>query len=248
VRFEGLDVSSVQGVIDWKRVASLGRFRFAYCKATEGNAIRDPAFQRNAEGSRAELGRAGAYMFLGPKSPVEEQVRLFLDAIKPFDLRMPHAVDFEYPPPFSAEWNTLAPVLAGRCLEACQRIEQATGPTPIVYTYPFFGRTLPHTPELLTLASNYPLWIASYPGSKEPPLAETRRPAIPSPWRDFRCWQWVGNASPPVPGVAGPVDHNVWDGPLPGDEGAGGGVGAAGLVVATLALASVAYLAARGGV
>jgi Glycosyl hydrolases family 25/LGFP repeat len=72
---DGIDVSTFQGSIDWRRVSSLGtsqgeKIQFAYLKATEGDTGKDPRFTENWTGSKNMLPR-GAYHFFHARKIVD---------------------------------------------------------------------------------------------------------------------------------------------------------------------------------
>jgi lysozyme len=90
----GIDVSSHQGTIDWRKVAADG-MSFAYVKATEGADLVDPSFDRNWTGaSQAGLDR-GAYHFFTLCSSGLDQAENFLRTVPDDPHALPPAVDLE---------------------------------------------------------------------------------------------------------------------------------------------------------
>ncbi|HEX2392657.1 MAG TPA: GH25 family lysozyme [Solirubrobacterales bacterium] len=65
VQTPGLDVSHWEGTIDWATVGLLGA-RFAYIKATEGTAYRDPSFSTNYLQAYSQGIIRGAYHYARP--------------------------------------------------------------------------------------------------------------------------------------------------------------------------------------
>src|SRR3954469_12227006 len=63
---KGIDVSNLQGSIDWPAVHKAG-YRFAWVKAGEGD-WRDPQFLHNVKAAKAAGLKVGAYQFLRPKA------------------------------------------------------------------------------------------------------------------------------------------------------------------------------------
>ncbi|HYI58594.1 MAG TPA: GH25 family lysozyme [Microlunatus sp.] len=61
----GIDVSSYQGVVDWRSFAKVKR-SFAYVKATEGTSYRNPYFSGQFGGAKSAGLYAGAYHFANP--------------------------------------------------------------------------------------------------------------------------------------------------------------------------------------
>jgi GH25 family lysozyme M1 (1,4-beta-N-acetylmuramidase) len=62
---KGLDVSNLQGRIDWAQVQQAG-YRFVWIKAGEGD-WKDPNFLHNVKAAKAAGLKVGAYHFLRPK-------------------------------------------------------------------------------------------------------------------------------------------------------------------------------------
>jgi len=79
------------------------------------------------------------------------------------------------------------------------RVEAATGRTPIIYAASGFWNTLPNTAQF----ERYPLWVANY---------GVTCPDVPSPWDSWDMWQYSDSGS--VSGVAGGVDSNLFNGTL----------------------------------
>ena len=91
---KGIDVSHWQGDINWQKVKSSG-IDFAFIKATEGVGYVDPCFKSYTQGAAAAGLHIGAYHFLR-SGDVKKQAQDFLNAIKPYKLDYPVAVDVEH--------------------------------------------------------------------------------------------------------------------------------------------------------
>jgi len=90
----GIDVSSLQGSIDWSAVAADG-VSFAYIKATEGGNFIDPNFARNwADAKRAGI-RPGAYHFFTLCTPGAVQAENLLAQLGDHSDALAPAVDLE---------------------------------------------------------------------------------------------------------------------------------------------------------
>lgn len=193
----GIDVARYQGAIDWQAVRAAG-IAFAYIKATEGGDMTDPAFAANWRGAaRAGVPR-GAYHFFYFCRPAEEQARWFIRNVP----RDPAAL----PPVLDLEWNHLSPTCTRRPDGAVVRAEAARfldiltahyGQRPVIYTTPDFYRqtgigSLPGTEFWLRSVAGHPSRV--YPGQR------------------WTFWQYTGTGT--VPGVSGPVDINVFAGPV----------------------------------
>src|SRR6185436_12304579 len=60
---KGLDVSSHQGKIDWKKVAETNHYKFVFIKATEGHDFIDDNFEYNWKNAKENGFLVGAYHF-----------------------------------------------------------------------------------------------------------------------------------------------------------------------------------------
>ncbi|HXG79785.1 MAG TPA: GH25 family lysozyme [Methyloceanibacter sp.] len=194
---QGIDVSYWQGDIDWTKVREAG-IHFAFIKATEGGDHLDPKFAENWEAAkRAGIAR-GAYHFMYWCRPAHEQALWFM-------LNVPPDAD-ALPPVLDVEWNhqsktcpktiprdkALAKIKV--LLEAMQAY---TGKRPIIYTDPKFHREV-----LEGEFREYHFWLRSVAATPETVYRG----------RNWAFWQFTTTGR--VPGVAGPVDRNSFNGTL----------------------------------
>jgi len=207
-RHNGIDVSTVQGRIDWSQVAASG-IEFAYVKASEGGKYVDPAFGANASGALASGLKVGAYHFLYSQTDPEAQASLFVGTIKNQSLNLPPVVDMETPSPSAWAVHGGADLIAN-CLKFCQKVTALTGLVPMIYSYPWYLNSLIGADAL----AGYGLWLAVYHTETVAPT-ETTNPTVPAPWKTWQCWQWSGNNGLHVPGIGPVVDHDVWNGDFP---------------------------------
>lgn len=190
----GIDVSNHQGPsIDWGAVAGSGR-SFAFIKASEDPAYRDPHFARNwGECQRVGMVR-GAYCFAQPEQATPDQSVALLEqmlntagGLQVGDLV---ALDMEAGTGNLLEW----------VLDWCFECEGRLGVVPVIYSGHWFME--PHGLET-SLLGRYPLWYASYQAEPPPP---------PAGWDRLAFWQF--SASGTVPGVVGDCDEDVFYGSL----------------------------------
>ncbi|MBC7654628.1 MAG: glycoside hydrolase family 25 protein [Oligoflexus sp.] len=191
----GIDVSSYQGKIDWKKVNAMEyngiKINFAYIKATEGVTLVDPYFQRNWRESQQAGVIRGAYHYFKPKKSGIWQARFFLQTLKIEAGDLPPVVDIEESAGLSPE--ELIPNLQ----DFLDEVERKTKVKPIIYTgYQFYKDHLKGN------FNDYPLWIAHYYQPKLKLDSKTH-------W-DF--WQHADNAH--IDGIKGKVDMNVFNGEL----------------------------------
>lgn len=180
---KGIDISSVQGTVDFKAVAATG-VRFCIIKCGNGNDGVDPDYATNLAGAKAAGLYVGCYHFVYPlpttpdhptRSPAAQAMAHFKasQGALPFcDLEWPEEPDW-------AKWGCTAASIVEWVTEYLQAYEKLSGQRPIVYTYPNFAETI-KLPA--SFAQTYKLWIASY---------ETT-PTIPAPFTDWVVWQNSG--------------------------------------------------------
>jgi lysozyme len=222
---QGIDVFSGYGRICWPLVASSG-VDFAYIKCTTGNDGKDPAFDLNVDGARANGVAVGMYHFGYPLPPHPdhpgraplEQARAAFEACRGLGAdpgELSPALDAEWPPLAEwAKWGCSAAQISEWLHEYCEAAVMLWGRLPVLYTYPDFwrgnGKTYHGVSEAdVRWAASYPLWMASYthPGPGTPDLGG---PPVPPPWDDWAVWQYSAEGSPErIPGVAAcPVDRD----------------------------------------
>jgi len=151
----GIDVSSYQGKIDWKKVKAMKEdsvhVTFAFIKATEGISSVDAYFQRNwREAPKAGI-VCGAYHYFIPRKSGLWQARFFLQTVKFEEGDLPPVVDVE-------DLSGQSPEKMRRELQDfLQFVERKTKVKPIIYS----GLTF-YKDNLKGHFDGYPLWIAHY--------------------------------------------------------------------------------------
>lgn len=188
--YQGIDVSTFQGNIDWTRVKNAS-VDFAILRASYGWENRDrqvdARFHENAQGA-AEAGIPfGAYHY-SYASTVEEAHReadFFLDVIKGYRLGYPVAYDIE-----NRSQQALGTEGATAVAKVwCDDMKKA-GYYPLVYSNLSFVRNF-LTEEF---RAGTELWIAQY----------NDRPTYGAP---FGIWQYTSGGS--VDGISGRVDRDL---------------------------------------
>lgn len=198
---EGIDVSSIQGVIDWERVAAAG-IRFAYVRTVIGLDTRDAMRAVNAARARKagiELGLYGVcYPRHGRAQDAAQQAAQLAADHKASGATLRPMIDFEsladVPDATPQEWLAALD-------EYCDGLE-AAGLSPILYTYPSFWRSMSGWTFDARWAA-YPLWLAHY--------TKAGQPDVPPPWTRALVWQYAASApgfEGRVDGVPGLVDRN----------------------------------------
>lgn len=224
IRF--IDVSAVQGAVDYSRVKAAG-IRAVVVKVSEGMGGSDPRAQVNIRGAREAGLEVGAYHFCKASlSPGMQNLRddavgemQRFHTLANFDagpLNFPPVLDFEIfdgqPPTMAAEWLRVA------ILET----EQLWGRTPVIYTGAPMAAALALVPDLVRC----PLWIAAYPQSKLPSgawspaltweQAAARKFPTVHPWPAALMHQFSGGSNTlpgnHVDGIGPFVDCNLFAG------------------------------------
>lgn len=224
----GVDVSIVQGVVDWSKLFDAG-VRFAWLKCSEGNKRgRDSRFALNVRDAKAAGVYVGAYHFCYPlpsganvdagRDPVSQARRAFAEADQLGRLpgELPPACDIEWPAVNEwTRWGVTAASIADWTLAYLEEAARLWDRTPVLYTYPAFWKALGEAGKADAFA-RFPLWIAHYKhlGPGLPPEAD--RPIVPAPWDDWTVWQFSGDKGARLPGCAVDIDRNVWRGDLDG--------------------------------
>jgi lysozyme len=182
VFIRGLDVSQIQGTIDWTAVAAQG-YEFVFLRCYVGNNGPDNMYQANLIGAAAAGLKVGAYMFAFPlpengnasRSPQAQAAAHFAAAgnvpVVALDLEWPISSDF-------GKWGCSPSQIVDWVIAYMQAYQALSGIQPILYTYPYYMEMLNNDPRL----AQYKLWIASYENS----------PDIPAPWSSWVIWQNSG--------------------------------------------------------
>ncbi|EEF57447.1 glycoside hydrolase family 25 protein [Pedosphaera parvula] len=211
-RVMGIDVSSYQGTPNWSSVRSSG-ITFAWAKATEGTTITDGDFTYNENNGKAAGVYMGAYHFAHPNSasPSSEAGHFWAVAggyIQRDGKSLMPTLDFEV---FSGVVG--ASSYSDWANKWCNIIVSDAGAAgasvrPVIYTSScsagnFDGSVAQWIP-----------WIANYNG---------QNPQTGTPWSvcgGYDVWgagvwdAWQYSSSGSVPGIAGAVDLDVFNGSL----------------------------------
>lgn len=191
----GIDVSSFQKEIDWKKVKEAGVdfaiIRCAFRGYGSGKIVDDPYFYKNIEGALANDIEVGVYFFTEAINIEEavEEAEYTLDMIKDYNVTCPVVIDIEA---VSDEARTDEMTGAERtdCVIAfCDRIAQE-GYTPMIYANTrYFIKTL----EISRLEA-YEKWFALYDDTLYFPY-------------EISLWQY--SASGTIDGIKGAVDLDI---------------------------------------
>jgi lysozyme len=185
---KGIDVSSYQGRVDWRKVKAAG-YTFAWVKATEGTDFLDSTLKANVTGAKAAGVTVGAYHFLRPRGDRTgaAEARWFAKQLQAVGLG---AGDLR--PVLDVEETKLKiPATLQYVSEAVAELERL-GYRPVLYTFPAFVGDWP------ARFARLPLWIAN---------PDRPAPTVPKPWASYAAWQYSFKGH--VPGITGDVDLNT---------------------------------------
>ena len=154
--YDGIDISSYQGYIDWNKVSSDKNIRFVYIKATEGATYRSTHYAHNLSQARRNGMLVGSYHYLTSSSSIDEQFQNFSSfALKSVQDLVP-MLDVEV----RGNWSRSQ--LIDSVDKFCQLVQRLYGVQPMIYsTMEFYNKNL--TPHF----NKHLLYIGRY--SKEPP-------------------------------------------------------------------------------
>jgi lysozyme len=190
----GVDVSYYQGNVSWSQVKGSGR-QFAFARISDGLNYPDAKFAQNWPAMKSAGLVRGSYQFFRPSQDAGQQAQMVLDklaaagGLKPGDL--PPVLDLE-----SAD-GLASSVVVAKAKAWLAKIEAAIEVKPIIYTAAFMSNVIG------TNFGGYTLWVANY---------QTTCPTMPSGWTNWHFWQNSDSGS--VPGIAGNVDTNFFNGAL----------------------------------
>ena len=183
----GIDVSHHQGAVDFAAVRSSGR-GFVVVKATEGTSFTDPRFAGSRTRAHAAGLIVGLYHF-ARAGDAGAEAATFTRA----------AGDLQ-PGEFAVlDWEVTAPDPVGWCATWLTAVRAALGVPPLVYLN---QSTRDAFDWNRVVQGDVGLWLARYDGSTDACAA--------GHWPALTMKQYSDTGS--VPGVAGPVDLDVFYG------------------------------------
>lgn len=185
VKLKGIDVSSWQDIIDWKRVKSAG-IDFAILRSSF-YIRKDKTFEYNIVEAQKAGVMVGVYHYCYATTVLEarEEARYFLSVIEPYELDFPVILDFEDPSQEDLGKSRLTAIAKAFLDE----IKDA-GYYAMLYANKHWLTTLLDMDRL----SEYDLWLAEWRTS-------------PTYSGNFGIWQFSSEGR--VSGIRGDVDLNI---------------------------------------
>lgn len=196
VSLKGIDVSAYQEDIDWEKVAAddvqFAFIRLGYRGYSEGKLVTDAKFEDNIVGALKNGVKVGVYFVTQAISEEEaiEEAEYVLDAIAPYNVTWPVALDLEATSGKHPRTENLTAQERTTYVKAfCERIKEA-GYTPMLYSnIGWFLQEL----DLKEL-TDYDKWFAQY----------FNQPFFPY---EFQAWQYSNSGK--VDGISSYVDMNI---------------------------------------
>lgn len=191
----GIDVARFQPSVDWRKARKAG-VSFAFIKATEGGDLKDPKFKEHwRKAGRAGVAR-GAYHFFYFCTAAAVQARWFIKNVPRSRGSLPPVLDMEWNP-FSPTCTKRPPghVVRREARIFLDIVEKHFGQRPIVYTTPGF-----YEDTGIGRLKRTEFWLRT----------TAKTPSQAYPGKRWQFWQYSGTGI--VPGIADPVDLNVFNG------------------------------------
>lgn len=195
--FQGIDVSTFQGDIDWNAVRADG-IDFAIIRlgfrgyGAEGSMNLDAKFEQNMKGATEAGIKVGVYFFSQAITEEEarEEAAFVLEHLNGRPLQYPVVYDWEAVGSNEARTNGLSADTLGECANVfCSTIE-AAGYQSMIYMNPYVAYIKYDIRDVM----RYDLWFARYKD-------------LPDFHYDFKMWQYTEKGS--VAGISGKVDRNI---------------------------------------
>ena len=190
--YRGIDVSSWQGYIDYKKVKEDG-IEIVYIKASEGENFKDPYFDINYRNAKKNGLKVGVYHFLTATNIEEakEEARFFHKVIEKKQIDCKLAMDYERFYGLNIENSRKVAVAF------IEELKNITGKDVIIYSDLSNARDRFNIKEL----TKYPLWIAYYGDYRE--LERVRLD-----WNTWTGVQYEDNGK--ISGIKGNVDRDIF--------------------------------------
>lgn len=200
----GVDVSSYQETIDWKKAKAAG-VEFAIIRAgyrgygASGTVVADAYCKTNLENAKAAGVKVGAYFYsqaINEKEAAAE-AEYAIARLGGAKLDLPIVYDFEYAEPggsfggrlYNAKLTTQQKT--DLCLAFCETVEKAGYQGMVYSSKSMFANEL-YTSQI---TAKYPIWLAHY-------TTDTNYSG------EFDFWQYTSSGT--VSGMPGPIDCDFW--------------------------------------
>ena len=190
MEYSGIDVSEMQGKINWKSV-SLRKIKFAMIRATHGTSGVDSQFENNIKNiSSAEIS-AGAYHESSAANTLEATIEAnhFINTVKSYKLEYPLALKYENEATMGIGKNLVTDIII-----AFTKVIKNAKYFPILYASVQWLKSYVDIPRL----ENLDIWIADW--SVQPKI-------YPSYDKNVTIWQHSDRGK--IPGINGNVNLDI---------------------------------------
>ncbi len=199
----GIDVSTYQKDIKWKRVksaeADFAFIRAGYRSSKTGELHEDDMFEKNMKAARKAGIMKGVYFYSQAITPeeAEEEADYLLELVKDYDIEMPLAIDFEIyeggrlDQAIQTGEMAYASAYHDIVLAFCDRVEKAGYESCVYASYDMLTNYM----DSNMIGDEATIWASQY-GSKCDVEGE------------YMFWQCAEDAE--ISGIKGPVDHDIW--------------------------------------
>lgn len=193
MEIKGIDISSWQGKIDWKKVSDYG-MDFAIIRITEVGNVKDSQFENNFAGCNKYKIPVGVYKYSYAMniSEIQSEARKVVSVLNGRRIQFPVFLDLEH-----NNQRALGSESIHKMADAFREIIEAAG-----YKFAIYCNVDWYVNVICSHLKKYDFWVARYPANDNGTVVERLRP-------DFGVgWQYSSEAV--IPGISGKVDRNVF--------------------------------------
>ena len=193
MEIKGIDISSWQGKIDWKKVSDYG-MDFAIIRITEVGNVKDSQFENNFAGCNKYKIPVGVYKYSYAMniSEIQSEARKVVSVLNGRRTQFPVFLDLEH-----NNQRALGSESIHKMADAFRKIIEAAG-----YKFAIYCNVDWYVNVICSHLKKHDFWIARYPANDNGTLQERLRP-------DFGIgWQYSSKAT--IPGISAKVDRNVF--------------------------------------
>lgn len=199
----GIDVSTYQKDINWKKVksseADFTFIRAGYRDSKTGELCEDDRFEKNMKAAHKAGIMKGVYFFSQAVNEEEakEEAEYLLELVEPYDVEMPLVIDFEIYEGGRLEKAiqtgdmAYASVYHDIVLAFCDRVEKAGYESCVYANYSMLTNYMDST----IIGDEATIWASQYGGSCDVQ-------------GEYMFWQCSDEAK--ISGIKEPVDHDIW--------------------------------------
>ncbi|MDD3303539.1 MAG: GH25 family lysozyme [Clostridia bacterium] len=187
--YNGIDVSSWQGNIDFSKVKNAG-VEVVYIKSSEGTYYTDPYFKQNYNNAKANGIKVGFYHYVAARTTQQaiDEARFFVSTIGNTNPDCRLAMDFE------SFGNLTSSQVTQISLTFLEEVKRLSGKEVVIYSNAYNAKAV-FGSEL----TKYPLWVANYYVSSPSPNGK---------WNTWVGFQYTDIGR--VNGIVGNVDKNYF--------------------------------------